>query len=452
MKNILKNNNVEIETLNNDEILFNIDLLNDSTFKRLIKYYDSISGSPIEYIILGSLIALSGAIGKGVKFKITNSLNIYLNVWGVIIGRSTIMRKSSSINLVVRELQRIDKNNYRGYKEQLSMYESKLSEIKNPIEKMELEKPKREYILFPQDSTIESLSDILSISDRGLVFHQEFGGFLQNLNKGYSGDAKQFFTSIYDVIEAYEVSRVVKGSTLLNRPYLSILGASTIDWVTENSNESDLRTGFFARFLYAIRNRPTKKYIPLLELREKFNQNHSSFDVKSLYERIIHLDKINLEITNEAAELFNSYDIQSYKELFNIENDNELSFKSRLLIYTLKFAGIIALTDNRTIIELNDIQDGIILSEYFKKNIELLLNKELVTTEFNRKEEKIIKIIESKGGELKRSDLMNYSNLKAKELDEYIENLIEKELLTEAFISNSKGKKRSTIYHLTNKQ
>ena len=452
MKNILKNNNVEIETLNNDEILFNIDLLNDSTFKSLIKYYDSISGSPIEYIILGSLTSLSGTIGKNVKFKITNSLNIYLNVWGVIIGRSTIMRKSSSINLVVRELQKIDKNNYRDYKEQLSIYESRLSEIKNPIEKMELEKPKRDYVLFPQDSTIESLSDILSVSDRGLVFHQEFGGFLQNLNKGYSGDAKQFFTSIYDVIETYEVSRVVKGSTLLNRPYISILGASTIDWVTENSNESDLRTGFFARFLYAIRNRPTKEYIPLLDLRERFNQNQNNFDVKGLYERLIQLDKIDLEITNEAAELFNSYDIQSYKELFNVENDNELSFKSRLLIYTLKFSGIIALVDNRNIIELKDIQDGIVLSEYFKKNIELLLNKELVTTEFNRKEEKIIKIIESKGGELKRSDLMNYSNLKAKELDEYIENLIEKELLTEAFISNTKGKKRSTIYQLASKQ
>ncbi len=53
--------------------------------------------------------------------------------------------------------------------------------------------------MFPQDSTIEALTDILSNSTRGLLVHNELGDWLAGMNRGYSGDSKMFFTNIYNV-------------------------------------------------------------------------------------------------------------------------------------------------------------------------------------------------------------------------------------------------------------
>ncbi|MDD3557028.1 MAG: DUF3987 domain-containing protein [Melioribacteraceae bacterium] len=424
---------VEIKEVNkhkDNEIRFDLSLLNESVFKRMIVYYDSVSQSPLEYLLTGTIASLSGAAGKNIYFKITDSMLIHLNVWAVIIGRSTVMRKTSALNLVKEDLQRIESKNYSEFKKIYDSYLLDLERAANKKERAEIKKPIRKYYLLPQDSTIESLSDILSHSDRGLLTHSEFGSFLLQLNRGYSADAKQFLTTLYDVPDVYEVSRVTKENTLLERPYISILGASTIDWIKENSSESDLRSGFFARFIYSIRNIPDKQFIPLLKLREITKRSEYYINTREIYNYLIGLnDKIELEITNEAADYHIKYDLDSYKELLNSENENELSFKARLLIYSLKFAGLIALTEKRHTINLNDMKDAINITEYYKKNVEALLNKELIDNDFERKEQKIISLINRNGNKIIRSTLLNNFKGKAKDLDELLENLKEKELI-----------------------
>ena len=426
---LLKNSDVEIRevgTAKDGEIRFDITKLNASNFKRMVQYYDSISISPVEYLLTGTLAALSGAIGKSVYFSITSSMKVYLNVWAVLIGKSTIMRKTTALNLVTEDLQRIHTKNYNRYLRDLEEYENMSKE-----EKKKAVKPKRSYFLFPSDSTVESLAQILSESKRGLLLHSEFGSFLQQLNRGYSGDAKQFLTNLYDNPLSYEISRTTRENTILVRPFISILGASTIDWVRENSTDVDLRSGFFARFLYAIRNVPDKEFIPLLKLKSLTKRSEFYFDIRSVYEHLIDLNETELEITEEASELHINYDIQSFKELLNSENDNELSFKARLLIYCLKFAGIIALTEGRNIVTLSDMQDAIHITNYYKLTVEQLLNNELTKDEFARKEENILRKLKLKGGKISRTNLLNSVPYKAKELDEILGNLIEKEKIQE---------------------
>jgi len=97
---ITSNKNVEvlkIEKGNDSEIKFDFNKLNDSTFKKILQYYDSISSSPTEYLMTGLLASLSGVIGKKVYFRITKSMKIYLNIWAVIIGKSSIMRKTTAL-------------------------------------------------------------------------------------------------------------------------------------------------------------------------------------------------------------------------------------------------------------------------------------------------------------------------------------------------------------------
>lgn len=453
--NILKNKNIQIKELNtsfSNEIIFDWNKLHETNFKKILRYYDSISIAPAEYLMTSLLAVMGGAIGKNVYFDITDSLKIYLNIWAVIIGKSTLMRKTTAMNQNSETLDRIDKAKYKDYLNELDYYNRAMESAKENKQKLEMDKPIREYILFPNDSTVESLSDILSTSTRGLLKHSEFGSFLQQLNRGYSADAKQFLTNLYDVPERYEISRTTKENTLLTRPYLSVLGASTIDWVKENSNETDLRSGFLARFIFSIRNKPDKPYIPLLKLKQLTKQSEYYFDVRELFEYLISFKEVTiLEIDSLAVDKHIEYDNEGYNEMMNYcENENELSFKGRLLIYSLKFAGIIALSEKRTNVTLQDIEDSILMTDYYKRNVERLLNSELAENEFTRKEQRVIDFIKRKGNEVKRSELLTGLKIKAKELNELLENLFQKDLLKKVEQIHEYNKSVVTIYKLNN--
>lgn len=433
-----------------DEILFDHTRLNDSNFKKMLLYFDSISASPIEFLMTGILSVLSGAAGKNFYFKITDSMNIYLNVWGVIIGPSSITRKTTAINLTKQEFERISTKMASEFKQIYNEYLKELSEAKDKKKQFEKPVPIRKYYIFPQDSTIESLAEILANSDRGLIVHSEFGSFLQQLNRSYAGDSKQFLTHIYDVPESYEISRATKQNTLILRPFVSILGASTIDWVRENSTPSDLRTGFLARFIYSIRNKPDehKSKIPLLRLKHLSSQSKYYISTRSIYDYLLSSEsKVEMKVDKKAEELHCEYDIGSYDEMMSCENKDELSFKARLVVYALKIAGLIALTEKRTKVSYKDMQDGILLTDYYKRNVEQLLNRELNQTEFSRQEKRILEVIRAKGGQIQHSDLMRLSNFKKKELDEIISNLSDKEQILKREQKNSQNK-LVTFYQL----
>ena len=423
-----------------NEIRFNVSKLNDSDFKKMLIYYDSLSMSPTEYLLTGMITALSGVIGKKAYFKFTDHFYLFLNVWAVIIGHSTITKKTTSLNIVLQDIERINQEKYNVYKSKLDMYNIEKDINKNSIE------PKREYIKFPDDSTIESLTTILENQQRGILKASEFGGFLKRLNKGYAGDIKETLTELYDVPLSYEITRMSRENVLLERPFLSILGASTIEWFRENINQSDLRAGFLARFLYSIRNSNEKPYIPFLELEDIIPLSENYFDTGKIYNRLTSIEEIIINHSKEAKGKHINYDRDSYKELSQSDGE-EISFKARLLGYSFKIAGIIALTNGRDKIEVQDVEDSILITEYYKKNVGELLSEQLVYSEFQIKENRIFNIIKkSKGKDMKRTDLFNRSNMDKKEFDLIIDTLLEKEKIS--FYTKETASKPAKHYKL----
>ena len=317
--------------------------------------------------------------------------------------------------------------------------------IEKDINKNSIE-PKREYIKFPDDSTIESLTTILENQQRGILKASEFGGFLKRLNKGYAGDIKETLTELYDVPLSYEITRMSRENVLLERPFLSILGASTIEWFRENINQSDLRAGFLARFLYSIRNSNEKPYIPFLELEDIIPLSENYFDTGKIYNRLTSIEEIIINHSKEAKGKHINYDRDSYKELSQSDGE-EISFKARLLGYSFKIAGIIALTNGRDKIEVQDVEDSILITEYYKKNVGELLSEQLVYSEFQIKENRIFNIIKkSKGKDMKRTDLFNRSNMDKKEFDLIIDTLLEKEKIS--FYTKETASKPAKHYKL----
>lgn len=415
-----------------DEIRFDIEQLHDSKFKELIKYLNNENAAPVEYLITATLAALSGAIGKNVRYELSNRMQLYLNIWAVIIGKSSVMKKTTAINTACYELHQIQKKYNDDYKIKLANADSK--------EKTNI---KREYICLPHDSTIESFTGILQDTSRGLVEQPEFAAYLSLFDRSYNQGAKQFLTNIYDVPRDYVTTRKTTGSTSLERPYFAFIAASTIDWIIDKLSDTDISAGFFPRHLFCIRNVNDKPFIGLLELKNR-NRNETN-NILNLYNELIEIepDRI-LDCDNEASIEFKKFELNIYNYTNNSTDNKINAFYTRLSTYALKIAGIIALTNdpNTSIVNINAMKDALLLIEYYKLNVDRLLDVELQTNKFKKQENRIIELIKRHGetGKIKHSDLLKNSRMPKKDFEVIIETMISSEILiSQEVMGNTKS-------------
>lgn len=104
-------------------------------------------------------------------------------------------------------------------------------------------------VIFPNKITAEGLLEHLGNGHAGVILTGEFGAWLQNMQNGHNTDLKGIFTELYDVPPAYRYLTKTQGDNILEEPFFSICGVSTLTWVKENLNPNDVSSGFFARFL-----------------------------------------------------------------------------------------------------------------------------------------------------------------------------------------------------------
>jgi len=142
------------------------------------------------------------------------------------------------------------------------------------------------------------------------------------------------------------------------------------------------------------------------------------------------------------GKIFKKYELESHEELTKlIESPDEISFKGRLIYYTLKIAALMALAEQRYEVHETDMRNAICLAGYYKRNIEKLIQDELVTkSEFALKEERILIKIKN-AGTISRVDLLQ-SNIASgkKELDPILDNLIEKEQIELISLKRTTGR------------
>jgi hypothetical protein len=417
------------------DIRLNINDLSDSTFKDLVQTFDANCGAPTEYIITGTLAALSGAIGKQAYFDFTPSLRIYLNIWAAIIGRSTVMRKTSAINETIRPLVELNTAKFKEFQQAQKRFDA-LSQNTDASSE-----PKREYVLYPNDSTNEAFQEILRESKRGLIVHQELGSLLKQLNRGYSGDSKEFLTAVYDVPYSYEVARITRGNLLMERPYLSMLAATTREWLLDNMQETDLRSGFYARWIYCIRHQNEKEFVSFFDLASR-TREHSRIDANAIFARLVSIDETSLSYAPAAIELHKQYEKQFWTSLQHLADNEELSFKARLLVTSFKIAGILALTNNHHRVEESDVRDAILLTNYYKLNSEELLRNELTRTALQGNAKTVMEILQRQPSKkMKHRDLLPLTHLDAEPFREAIEYLEQIGKLEIAMTDNTRGKK-----------
>lgn len=112
-----------------------------------------------------------------------------------------------------------------------------------------LRKAGLEDALLPSSFSQEALLERLARRNVGLFVIQEFAAFMALLGREYNSGAEQTLTELYDVPEVF-LRELKRESIRIQRPCVTILGASSPDWFAQAFKGSALRGGWLARFLF----------------------------------------------------------------------------------------------------------------------------------------------------------------------------------------------------------
>ena len=117
-------------------------------------------------------------------------------------------------------------------------------------------------IILPNDFSREKLIENLGKQPAGIFPVYEFGEFMSKFNRDYMLGVKEFLADLWDSPSQYK--RSLKGCDVtINNPAISLLGATTIEWLEDKLTQSDLRGGFFPEyFSYPPEKRRLERHDP----------------------------------------------------------------------------------------------------------------------------------------------------------------------------------------------
>ena len=237
-------------------------------------------------------------------------------------------------------------------------------------------------------------------------------------NVGYMRGTKEWLTDIFDCPS--KVRKILKGKTYeIENPCISILSASTVDWLNTKLRDHDILSGFLARFLYVVPTVERSKTLPIPPRAKPAEQ-------QALIRQLQDIARVEgcATLAPQAEDLY----VQWYNDQHNGSNSDfsdecMAPFASRLEAYMLKLALILQVCEDRTLeIQLHNMSIAYHLVEMLSANIRNLLETELVFTEEARDVQRVRKIIRAFPG-IARSDLLRKFKNGRNRLNEAIGNL-----------------------------
>ena len=191
--------------------------IRDDTFiDDYIKWASSVTDANKEYHEICGCIMLSSLLAD--KFHLDVSWGkVYPNVWGLVLGESTITRKTTAMEMAMEFVTELDSN----------------------------------AILATQDSSAEGmLSALENRPERVSVYYRdEVAGFFDAMSsKSYLAGMPEVLTKLYDVPNVM-IRQLSKKTVSVKKPVFIFFGGGIQDRVYETVNEEFFYSGFLPRFL-----------------------------------------------------------------------------------------------------------------------------------------------------------------------------------------------------------
>jgi putative DNA primase/helicase len=236
------------------------------------------ASAPVDYVVMGLLACVAGVTGVGVLVQATSSWSEPLVLWGADIGEPS-MGKTPGLAAARRLIDGVEHDAREGDAERQRQHETKAEAAKALEEKWRSEvaeatnnaKPRPDkpadarhvepFVptqLIIEDTTIESLVDIVRGNPRGVVlWRDELSGWLQNLGRYSGGNDRPFWLERWSAGNA-TVNRKNRPAVHIQRLGVSIVGNIQPARLGEICDDDD---GMAARFLFTWPERAPYKQI-----------------------------------------------------------------------------------------------------------------------------------------------------------------------------------------------
>lgn len=202
------------------ELMFDICGGRTSWLWHYVDYARSLTDAPLAFHVGAGLVALAGAAGSRLSWTGGGGRENWPNLYLLLLAPSGIYRKSTSVDLACSLLERACPG-----------------------------------VVMDREFSPERFIRNLAQHPTSVLKEAEFASLLERMKATYMSGLKQRLTELYDCVPEY--ARNISGAEggqggeriRIMRPALSILSASTTDWLVASITEMDLRSGFLPRFL-----------------------------------------------------------------------------------------------------------------------------------------------------------------------------------------------------------
>jgi len=348
-----------------------------------VAYLKTRTDAPPDFHVHGAMVSLAAALGNRVWCD-GWARPIYPNIWAVNIapsgyGKSTTLDMSQSL----------------------------------------LQKAGLGGRVLPGAFSQEALTKRLATESNGVWFHQEFSAFLGTLGRDYNAGAMQWLTEIYDVPEEYP-RILMKDTFTLQRPCVSMLGASSPDWFAQAYHESALRGGFLARFIFCPSSTPGA-YVGHPGPREEGAEAALSWHLKQVGEL---RGKANLTPILPA---FREWDRVARERLRKDCPPEFAGMRSRAGVLVLKAALLFHVSEDASNLELEarDLRNAIKYVEDVHLKAERYLDEEVAHDKKELQRMRIKDILRRGGGHRTWSDTLKLSKMDRFEFKNATETLMD---------------------------
>jgi hypothetical protein len=386
---------------------------NNPTF--IDKYVDwarTKTDGAVEYQIASAFTLLSSCFSD-IGYATPKYGKLGLNIWFMLLGETTLSRKSTSRQLMLRMLRSFEK--FAGYQ-----------------------------IDIGSNVTAEALVKHLSGRDKlTSLFHRDEvqGMFKEFVTKTYMAAAADQFTELYDghvpvIIRATGASSSVKAvqSERAETNFIMYLMGITSK-VAEILTVDYFRSGFLARFVYVIADTPERTYeseaIEQSAEQEVIKQDDEmEAIVRSLYDSTLYWQKKGapfprpVRMTDEALARFNTFkwDMGNYSKGHSNEDSIEPA-RQRLALSIWKCAVLLAMYDKSDEVEVKHVLIAVHYAEQWFRNLVRMAGA-ISASEWQREVDELEMLLSSKGGRMKYEDAYKkFGNKRKREFDEMIDAL-----------------------------
>lgn len=165
---------------------------------------------------------ISCAVQRQVSLEI-GTFTVFPNVWMVLLGHTTQMRKSTTVGYGLKLLNKI-----------------------------------RPGMRLDGDFSEEGVSKYLEHKSQVYIYYDEFMTMMKSFQRTYSPRLKSWMTSLYECPDSYDIQRVpkkLKDGTIIPQNihieniFLNVVSATTADWFADSITDEDINGGFVPRFL-----------------------------------------------------------------------------------------------------------------------------------------------------------------------------------------------------------